>query len=168
MADRPSFEGKPLAWWQRDEPVRILTWSIAIAASIAAIVWLAHAAWDDAKPKPAPPAAAHPGAGAGPSEAAFQRAVSLMRRIKASANDPDSIEVAEAFYTADGTVVVKFRGRNAFNAKVLNVAIWTGDGKHSVSGSMHDVATVWNRYVARKPTMDLTGALHGAASLYAY
>lgn len=101
-------------------------------------------------------------------EAAFQKAILMARAVKANANDPASIDVFEAFQMTDGTTVIKYRGRNSFNALVVNVAILTPDGK-AVQGSEKAVAKTWNRYVAGKtPAYDLSDSMRGAKSLRAY
>lgn len=100
-------------------------------------------------------------------EAAFQKAVALARAVKATANDPDSIEIFSAMYFDDGTVAIEYRGRNAFNAKVVNRAVHTGDGK-AAAGSDKEVAALWNKYVAKKPGYDLTSSMRGAGTLGAY
>lgn len=101
-------------------------------------------------------------------EAAFQKALLMARAVKAGANDPASIDVFEAFQMTDGTTVIKYRGRNAFNGTIVNVAIVTPDGK-SVHGTERDVAKTWNKYVANKtPRYELSSAIRGAKHLVAY
>lgn len=151
--------------------MKLLRWVLGIFFAIIVIHALTGPRSTDSAPAatPAPVSAQPPKAPSDPvREAAFQKAVKMMRVIKADANDPDSIEVADAFYTPDGTVVVKYRGRNAFNAKIINIAIWSGDGTQAANGTMREVAPIWNKYVAHKPSMELTDSLQGAALLHAY
>lgn len=149
-------------------------WSRPKLAALAALA-IASALWFASRDQDKPPAPAAvqsaPTAAAAVDErreAAFQKAILMVKAVKLGANDPTSIEVAEAFYLGDGTVVVKFRGRNAFNAMIVNYAVTTGDGKHAVSGTQQQISGVWNRYVAGKPISDLTYSMQGAKMLGAY
>lgn len=83
----------------------------------------------------------------------YARAYAAAQLIRSSANDPDSIRFVEAGYTDDGSIILVYRGKNAFNAMVLNRAIITRDGK-SASGSEAQTASAWNRHIAGK-------AVHG-------
>jgi hypothetical protein len=100
-------------------------------------------------------------------EAAFQKTLRLIKAVKATANDPGSIDVFDATYFDDGTVAISYRGRNAFGALIINRAVWTGAGKIA-NGSDQQVAGLWNKYVAGKSGHDLTRAVQGAKLLGAY
>lgn len=84
----------------------------------------------------------------------FLKAQLAAQAVRKSANDPASIQFAEAGYTDEGTVYLIYRGKNAFNATILNRAILTADGK-AASGSDAQTAALWNRYIAGKPVHPL-------------
>lgn len=100
-------------------------------------------------------------------EANFQRALALLRMVKTHMHDPSSLDVEDAFYTDEGAIAIKYRGKNAFGATIINYAVATKDGKAS-SGSQRDVAPLWNKYIAKKGGTDLTSSVRGAKLLGAY
>ena len=97
-------------------------------------------------------------------ESKFQKAFLLATAVKKSANDPKSIEFFEAFATDDGTVALRYRGKNAYGGTVVNSAILTKDGK-TISGPQDKVAATWNKYVAKKPGTDLSSSISVLNSL---
>jgi hypothetical protein len=102
--------------------------------------------------------------------AALSRAILLVKAVMMKANDPDSIEVFDAMYTDAGAVAVQYRGRNVFNAKVINVAIVSGNGKEVTSGPENDddVVRLWNKHIARKKVYDITKEMLAAKLLNYY
>jgi hypothetical protein len=145
--------------------VKVLRWFLALFIALVAIgVW-------DRKPSNTSTAAGPTKTLTAPAdpvrEAAFQRAVTLARAVKASANDPASIEFFEAAYFLDGTVLLSYRGKNAFGAKIINHAILMPDGK-VVNGSEQQIAATWNKYIANRSSTDLSSEIRGAASLGAF
>lgn len=80
---------------------------------------------------------------------AWARAQALADVVRKSANDPHSIEFSDAGYTDAGAVFLEFRGKNAFNATILNYAVATKDGKVAV-GSKDKIATLWNANIANR------------------
>jgi hypothetical protein len=94
-------------------------------------------------------------------EAAFQRALTVARAVKLSANDPASVEFIDAVVTEAGTVALTFRAKNAFGALVVNRAVVTSDGKQA-TGTEDTVASLWNRYVAGKTVHNVTSPIRGA------
>lgn len=82
-------------------------------------------------------------------EAAWRMAQGMAALIRKSANDPGSIEFSEAGYTDEGAVLLEFRGKNRFNATIINYAVATKDGKVA-TGSMDKIAATWNKHIAGK------------------
>jgi hypothetical protein len=101
-----------------------------------------------------------------PREIAFQKTLLLVRAVKASMNDPGSLEIFEA-NASDTAVEIGYRGKNAFGALIVNYAIVTNDGK-SANGTKQNVAVLWNKHIANRSLIDLTGSIQGAKSLGAY
>lgn len=100
-------------------------------------------------------------------EANFQRAIVLARAVKATMNDPSSLEITDALVTDAGAIALTFRGKNAFGALTINYAVLAPDGKVA-NGSQNKVAALWNRHIAGKAATDLTSSMRGAKSLGAY
>lgn len=98
------------------------------------------------------------------SEAAFQKAVVVAKAVKAGAKDPSSLEFIDAFVTDSGAVALQFRAKNSFGALVINYAVVAPDGK-ALSGSQQDVASLWNKHIAKAKGVDVTKAIRGAVSL---
>src|SRR5947207_303 len=130
------------AWNRRDEPPP--------SPAIGANPYDAKAA---AEAKPASPALTKAISKDDRHEAAFQNALArsmlLGSLIRKSANDPKSIEFADAFYTDAGAVGLEYRGKNAFGALVMNKAVMAPDGK-TASGAGGEVTALWNRHIANK------------------
>jgi uncharacterized OB-fold protein len=63
------------------------------------------------------------------AEAEFQRVVGVLRALKATQKDPDSFEVEGAVLMPSGAVCVTHRGRNSFNAKVVDQTVVSSAGK---------------------------------------
>lgn len=84
-------------------------------------------------------------------EVAFQRAQQAAIAIRKSANDPASIQWDDVGYTEAGAVLIEYRGRNAFNALVKNLAVVTPDG-NLAAGSERDDAVVklYNKHIAKQ------------------
>lgn len=100
-------------------------------------------------------------------EAKFQRAILLAKAVKASMNDPSSLEIIDATATDAGAIGLKFRGKNSFGALVINYAVLAPDGKVA-NGSQEKVAPLWNKHIAGKAGVDLTSSMRGAKSLGVY
>ena len=100
-------------------------------------------------------------------EADFQRAILLVRAVKARMNDPSSLDVFEA-HASQTAVAIGYRGKNAFGALIMNYAVATKDGKATKSGSKQDVAMLWNKHIANRSLTDLTSSVQGAKLLGAY
>lgn len=85
------------------------------------------------------------------TEAAFQVAQRAAHTIRQSANDPKSIEWTELSYADNGAILIEFRGRNAFNAMIKQMAVVTPDGKLA-AGSERDslVIKTYNQHIAGK------------------
>lgn len=98
-------------------------------------------------------------------EAKFQKVLAVALAVKKSANDPKSIDFEEALMTDAGAIALKYRGRNAFGALILNYAVVAPNGR-SVSGTEADVARLWNKHIADKQYTDFTKSIRGAQSLH--
>lgn len=97
-------------------------------------------------------------------EAQFQRLLAIAAAVKKDSNDPSAIKFEEAWITDDGSYTIKFRGKNAFGAYIVNHAIVTRDGKTFV-GTEEKSATLHNKYIANKSGRDLSKSLRGAQSM---
>jgi hypothetical protein len=98
-----------------------------------------------AQSKPAPSAADVK------KEADFQQVVNAARWVKKSVKNPKSFELEYAGYTDGGTVCIKYRATNSFNAIVPGVYVMS----NTVSG---DTAALWNKHCSGHPITDFTHA----------
>jgi hypothetical protein len=85
----------------------------------------------------------------------YAKLLALARAIKQNANDPESVRIEEALYTLKGAMMIKYRGRNGFGGLVLNYVVVAPNGKMA-SGSMKDVAKLWNKHIADQGYDDYT------------
>ena len=85
----------------------------------------------------------------------YAELLTLAQAIRREANDPRSIEIEEAHYTWKGAMMLKYRGRNAFGALVLNYVVVSPTGEVS-SGPKAAVAKLWNRHIAHQTFDDYT------------
>lgn len=87
-------------------------------------------------------------------DAQFSSASLVVRRLKASMNNPDSFELTQALEMKDGTLCLTYRARNGFNALVLNRAVV--NSKVVATSDQEDFSFIWNKQCGGKSGDDIT------------
>lgn len=116
--------------------VKLFAWFIFLAV-VAGIFMRSNA------PEPAPVSAADAAAKA-KQEAEFQSVVSKVRALKASSKNPASFEIESVILMDNGTLCVRFRATNSFNALVPDAKAIT----------VKDTFGDWNKECAGKTGTD--------------
>lgn len=92
-------------------------------------------------------------AAAAAKEREFQAVAAQLRALKAAMKNPASFELVSADLAGDGTLCVKYRATNSFNA--VTTSIYVGNSKVS-----SDKVPDWNKYCAGVPLTDYLHARH--------
>jgi hypothetical protein len=88
------------------------------------------------------------------AEVAFQKVVIVLKSIKKSARNPDSIAWESILADTDAnTVCVEFRGQNGFGGMTKEFAVYA-------NGALSQAPAAWNKHCANKKFIDMAHARH--------